>query len=69
MTKQSSFFDIVPPEQGAHRVRVDISKLSHQVYLAIIDDGWWMAYGKTAKDAMDKVAKRYTRDTGTERAG
>lgn len=28
-------------------------------YLALMANGWWMAYGQTAKQAFRRVVKRY----------
>lgn len=28
-------------------------------WIAVIDDGWWMAYGKSEREAVQKVLKKY----------
>jgi len=42
-------------------LRVTVYKDSDR-YLALIADGWWMAYGTTAKQALKRVLKRYERE-------
>ena len=64
---QTNFFDIIKPEAGTHRIPVKIYRYGEGVYLAVIEDGWWTAYGRTPQDAVNKVAIRFTRETETER--
>jgi len=39
-------------------INIDISKEGDQ-YIAVIKDGWWVAQGKTKKQAIDRVLKAY----------
>jgi len=41
------------------QIKIKIYSVSKQRFLATINDGWWMAYGKTAKEAAKRVEKRF----------
>ena len=41
------------------QITIKIYPESNQGFLATINDGWWIAYGKTAKDAAKRVEKRF----------
>lgn len=40
-------------------IQVKVYKEGDKKYLALISDGWWMAYGPTAKLAAKRVVKRF----------
>ena len=42
-----------------HDIQVKVYKEANKRYRAVINGGWWMAYGKTAKQAFKRVMKRY----------
>ena len=42
-----------------HDIQVKVYKEANKKYRAVINGGWWMAYGKTAKQAFKRVMKRY----------
>ena len=41
-------------------MKVEVVKISHCKYIALINNGWWAAYGRTEKEAVKKVNKRYS---------
>jgi len=45
------------------QIHVKIYRISDQLFLATINNGWWMAYGKTAKEATKRVEKRFREET------
>lgn len=45
------------------QVRVKVYKDGDR-FLALIRNGWWMAYGKTCKEAIKRVKKRFEQETG-----
>jgi len=44
-------------------IRVNVYRVGDH-YSALIGDGWWIASGKTPRDAFKRVIKRYEREMG-----
>ena len=42
---------------------ISTMQLTKDRWQAVINDGWWVAYGKTEKDAIKRVVTLYTKET------
>jgi len=45
------------------RYIISTMQLTKDRWQAVINDGWWVAYGKTEKDAIKRVVTLYTKET------
>ncbi len=59
---QLNFLDIVEPTPN--QVAVKVYQCAPDLFQATINGGWWMAYGRTVAEAVERVKRVFGREMG-----